>query len=286
MQNIETLCKTMNRKTKDKTTGSKGFGQGEAQGLARCGLLARAAGRRGTAGTTSPSSSDCYRIGTWNVQSLYQPGKMANVMQEMIRMKLDIMGIAETFWDKEGEFTTSLPNNEENFRVLYSGGDKKRRGVRVILKGDIAKSVLQYEAISERLMIVRIKAAPVNVLLIQEYAPCEDEDDIEKERFYESLDQTIAEHKKGRECLIVMGDFNGKVGNSKEDIVGPFGVGIRNENGEHVVDFCRRHRLFITNTWYQQRKSAQHTWTSPDGRTKNQIDFIMIDNRFRNGIRN
>src|SRR6184192_3888473 len=66
-----------------------------------------------------------------------------------------------------------------------------------------------------------------------------------------------------------MGDFNGKVGeNREEDTIGPFGVGVRNDNGERVVNFCKRHNLFATNTWFQQRKSAQHTWISPDKVTK------------------
>ena len=69
------------------------------------------------------------------------------------------------------------------------------------------------------------------------------------------------------------GDFNGKVGeNREEDTVGPYGVGVRNDNGERVVNFCKSHNLFATNTWFQQRKSAQHTWVSPDiTRLKNEI---------------
>ena len=85
----------------------------------------------------------------------------------------------------------------------------------------------------------------------------------------------------------MMGDFNGKVGeNREEDTIWPFGVGVRNDNGERVVNFCTRHNLFATNTWFQQRKSAQHTWISPDKVTKNQIDFVLVDKRFRNGILN
>src|SRR2546425_4771174 len=48
----------------------------------------------------------------------------------------------------------------------------------------------------------------------------------------------------------------------------------------------KRHNLFATNTWFQQRKSAQHTWISPDKVTKNQIDFVLVDKRCRNGIQN
>ena len=84
-----------------------------------------------------------------------------------------------------------------------------------------------------------------------------------------------------------MGDFNGKVGLGKEDdIVGPFGLGLRNENGQSVGDFCRTHELFATNTWFQQNDTARHSWISPNKKTKNQIDYILMDKRFRNGVRN
>ena len=101
------------------------------------------------------------------------------------------------------------------------------------------------------------------------------------------LDEAIKEQRKGRECLVVMGDFNRKVGMYKEeDTIGPYGVGIRNENGQLLIEFCKRHNLFVTKSWFQQRKSTQHTWISQDGRTRNQIDFVLCDKRFRNGVKN
>src|SRR5688500_19455238 len=53
----------------------------------------------------------------------------------------------------------------------------------------------------------------------------------------------------------------GKVGNCREEsIVGPYGLRMRNENGERLVNFCRKHNLFVTNTWFQQkRRSEEHT---------------------------
>ena len=90
----------------------------------------------------------------------------------------------------------------------------------------IGKALMHYETISDRITLLRLQATPVNMLVIQVYAPCEDEKDDKKDKFYEMLDQVIADNRKGRECLIVMGDFNGKVGeNKEEDIVGPFGLG-------------------------------------------------------------
>ena len=74
--------------------------------------------------------SDCNKIGTWNVRSLNMPGKLANVLKEMKRMGVGIMGVAETFWEKEGDFTTQLPESEggDKYHVFYSGGKGNGEG--------------------------------------------------------------------------------------------------------------------------------------------------------------
>src|SRR2546425_12479005 len=94
------------------------------------------------------------------------------------------------------------------------------------------------EPISERIMIMRLKVAPINILLVQIYAHNGDEEEEEKDRFYERLDKVVKDYRKGRECVIVIGDFNGKVGEIREEeTIGYFGVGVRNANGESVVSF-------------------------------------------------
>ena len=72
----------------------------------------------------------------------------------------------------------------------------------------------------------------------------------------------------------------------EENIVGPYGLGVRNENGDLMLDFCREFGLVVTNTWNEQREEERHTWISPDGRTRNQIDYILIDKRYRNSVNN
>src|SRR5437867_3806586 len=150
----------------------------------------------------------------------------------MKRMGIDIE------WQKHVErdrLPAELPESEggDKYKVFFSGGKKRRRGVGVTVREEMEKSVMMCEPISERIMITRLKVAPINVLLVQIYAPNEDEDEEEKDRFYERLDKVIKEYRKGSECVIVMGDFNGKVGeNREEDTIGPFGVGVRNDNGE------------------------------------------------------
>ena len=82
-------------------------------------------------------------------------------------------------------------------------------------------------------------------------------------------------------CTLYIYIFNGKVGSSKEgNVIGLFGLGERNDNGDKMVNSGRRHNLFATNTWFQQKRTAQHTWISLSGDIKNQIDFVLVDNRF------
>jgi len=62
-------------------------------------------------------------------------------MQEMIRINIDILGTAETFWDGMGDFETTLPETEEKFRVFFSGGGKKRKGVAFITRETFRDSI-------------------------------------------------------------------------------------------------------------------------------------------------
>ena len=73
------------------------------------------------AGRNALLSSDCWKISTWNVRSLYQAGKLANIAKEMIRMNIDVLGVSETFWKDRGDFRYHLPNNE-NFMVILQVG--------------------------------------------------------------------------------------------------------------------------------------------------------------------
>ena len=54
-----------------------------------------------------------------------------------------------------------------------------------------------------------------------------------------------------------------------------FGLGIRNEAGQKLIQFCQENALVITNTLFQQHKIRLYTWTSPDGQHQNQIDYIL-----------
>ena len=96
VQNGSPRGKTMEIQQKEKSTGSNGFRGSGAQGLAQRGW-------RSVAGADMSSSSNYYKILTWNVRGLNRPGRLANIVQEMRRMEVDIMGIGD-FLEGGGRF--------------------------------------------------------------------------------------------------------------------------------------------------------------------------------------
>ena len=101
------------------------------------------------------------------------------------------------------------------------------------------------------------------------------------------LDNIIKTHKKCRDMLLVIGDYNAKIGEGRENkTVGPHGLGTRNDRDNRLIEFATKHKVCITNTWFEQKRSARHTWTSPDDNTQKQIDYILASQRCRNTILN
>ena len=62
-------------------------------------------------------------------------------------------------------------------------------------------------------------------------------------------------------------------------------MGEKNERGDKLIEFCHARKLIITNTWFTQPNRRKYTWISPDGKTRNQIGYIMINTRFRNSVK-
>ena len=76
-----------------------------------------------------------------------------------------------------------------------------------------------------------------------------------------------------------------KVGSQETPgITGKFGLGIQNEAGQRLIEFCQENALVIANTLFQQHKRRLYTWTSPDGQHQNQIDYILCSQRWRSSI--
>ncbi|KAL1445907.1 hypothetical protein WDU94_015575 [Cyamophila willieti] len=203
----------------------------------------------------------------------------------MKNMKVDILGISETFLKDTGDFITTLPSGEK-YRTIYSGGDISRKGTAFILSQKFMNCVDIILLISNRVMAIKVQAKPVDIFIVQCYAPNLESPHEEKEAFYDQVRETIA-RKKSQEVLILMGDFNAKVGNEKiGNIIGPYGLGNKNDSGDLLINFCLENDLFVCNTWFEQKENSRYTWTSPNGIIKNQIDYVCVSKRYRNAITN
>ena len=72
-----------------------------------------------------------------------------------------------------------------------------------------------------------------------------------------------------KDILFIIGDWNAKVGSQETPgVTGKFGLGVQNETGQRLTEFCQDNALVIANTLFQQHKRRLYTWTSPDGQTK------------------
>ena len=112
---------------------------------------------------------------------------------------------------------------------------------------------------------VRFQGKPFNITVIQVYVPTSNAEEAEVERFYEDL-QDLVEPIPKKDVLFIIGDWNAKVGSQETPgVTGKFGLGMKNEAGQILIEFCQENALVIANTLFQQHKRRLYTWTSPDG---------------------
>ena len=106
---------------------------------------------------------------------------------------------------------------------------------------------------------------PFNITVIQVYTLTSNGEEAEVEQFYEDL-KDFLELKPQKDVLFIIGDWNTKVGSQEmPGATGKFGLGVQNEAGQRLIEFCQENTLVIANTLFQQHKRRLYTWTSPDG---------------------
>ena len=116
---------------------------------------------------------------------------------------------------------------------------------------------------------------PFNVTVIKVYALTTNAEEAEVDRFYEDL-QELLELTSKKDVIFILGDWNVKVlSHETPGVTGKFHLGVQNEAGQRLKEFCQENALVIANTLFQQHKRRLYTWTSPDGQHQNQIDYIL-----------
>ena len=190
-----------------------------------------------------------YCIGTWNVRSMDQ-GKLEVVTQEMARVNVNILGISELKWTGMGEF------NSDDHYIYYCRQGSLRRN-----------AVLGCNLKNDRMISICFQGKPFSITVIQVYAPTSNAEEAEAERLYKAQ-QDLLELTPKKEVLFITGDWNEKVGSQETPgVTGKFGLGIQNEAGERLIEFCQENALVIANTLFQQHKRRLHMditrWSTP-----------------------
>ena len=131
---------------------------------------------------------------------------------------------------------------------------------------------------------VRFQGKPFNITVIQVYSPTRNATEAEVEWFCEDL-QDLLELTPKKDVLFIIGDWNAKLGSQETPrVTGKFGLGVQNEAGQRLIEFCQENALVKAKTLFQQHKRRLYTWTSPDGLHRNQIDYILCSQSWRSSI--
>ena len=208
------------------------------------------------------------RIGTLNVGTM--TGKGRELADMMARRKVDILCVQETKWKG-----SKAKNIGGGYKLFYHGEDARRNGVGVIMNDEYARRVLEVRRVSDRVLSVKLEVEGMIINLISAYGPqagCAVE---EKEEFWSELDEVVESVPRG-ERIMIGSDLNGHVGEGNggdEEAIGRYGVGRRNAEGQMVVDFAKRMRLAVVNTYF--KKKDEHRVTYKSGGRDTQIDYIL-----------
>ena len=132
---------------------------------------------------------------------------------------------------------------------------------------------------NDRMISVHFQGKLFNITVIQVYALTSNAEEAEVESFY------LLELIPKKDVLFIITDCNAKVGSQEiPGVTGKFGLGLQNEAKQRLIEICQENALVIANTLFQQYKRRLYTWTSPDGRHRNQIDYILCSLRWRSSI--
>ena len=178
----------------------------------------------------------------------------------MARVNAHILGISKPNWTRMGEF------NSDDHHIFYCGHKSLRRnGVAIMVNKRVRNAVLGCNLKRDRRISVCFQGKPFNMTVIQVYAPTSNAEEAEVEWFYEDL-QDLLELTPPKIVLFIKGDWNAKIGSQETPgVTGKSGLGVQNEAGQRLIEFCQENALVIANTLIQQHKRRLYTWTSSDG---------------------
>ena len=212
------------------------------------------------------------RVGTLNIGTMTGRGRELADMME--RRNVDILCLQETKWKR-----SKARNIGGGCKIFYNEADGRKNGIGIVLREELAESVLKVKRVSDRLMAMKLEVKGSILNIISAYAPQVNNSMKEKNDFWEDLDGLIESISK-EERIVLGADLNGHMGEGNignEEIMGRYGAGTRNKERSMVVDFGKRMDLAIVNTYF--KKKDEHTVTYKSGGKSTQVEYVMCRRR-------
>jgi exonuclease III len=163
--------------------------------------------------------------------------------------------------------------------IYYSCQKSKHEfGCRFIVSKKVKHLVIDFIPIDHRICTLRVKGRFNNLNLIYAHAPTEEKNENIKDTFCDDLETTITKCPKN--VKVLLGDFNVRVGSEDKEsaVVGKYGLHKEsNDNGLRLIGLANALNMVIGSTTFPHKNIHLMTWRSPDGKTTNQIDHVLID---------
>ena len=156
--------------------------------------------------------------------------------------------------------------NSDDHYIYYCGQESLRRnGVAIIVNKRVQNAVPGYNLKNDRMISVHFQGKPFSITVIQVYALTSNTEEAEVEHYYEDL-QDLLKLTPEKDILFSIGNWNAKVGSQETSgVTGRFDLGVQNDAGQRLIEFCQENTLVTANTLFQQHKRRLYTWTSSDG---------------------
>ncbi|GBP71967.1 Craniofacial development protein 2 [Eumeta japonica] len=210
-------------------------------------------------------------IATLNCLTLKSQERLTELELALSNIKWDILGLSKV--RRLGE---SIEDHNE-YILYYKGETKGSYGVGFMVKKYLERNIEEFKGISERIAVLNIHlpAYKHKWSIIQIYAPTEQHEESTKDRFYDQLSTVLQETN---ENVMVIGDFNGRIGTQRtgeDNIIGKFGFGRRSKNGDRMIVMTFENNLAFMNSFFKINTKKKWTWQSPD-RSRSRISLFYF----------
>ena len=202
-------------------------------------------------------------------------GRSGEIAEALERRKVKVCCVQETRWKGEGSRMLRTKMGGK-YKLFWKGCTEGVSGVGVIVSEEFINKVVGVERVNERIMMVKLIVGKSLMNVVSAYAPQVGRSQEEKDEFWDTLCM-LTEGVKKTERIMLGGDLNGHIGKDSDGyggIHGGYGYGMRNAEGERILEFCEAMEMIVCGT--QFRKAAHKLISYSSGGINTTVDYLMI----------